>query len=77
MADYTATCYGIGRARKASDDKTTAALRNPTSKINKGQKCVRVIVAPENEIMGGEIWVNEGTVLANADTLTITVTTTP
>ena len=77
MADYTATCYGIGRDRKASDDKTTAALRNPHSKINKGQKCTRVIVAPENEIMGGEIWVNEGTTLANADTLTITVTTTP
>ena len=77
MADYTATCYGIDRSRKANDDKTSAGLRNPRSKINKGQKCMRVIVAAENEIMGGEIWVNEGTTLANADTLTITVTTTP
>jgi hypothetical protein len=31
-------------------------------------------VAAENEIMGGEIYVNADTVLANADTLTITVT---
>ena len=75
MADYTATCYGISGDNKYTD-RTTAALgknRDP----NKGQNCVRVVVAAENEIMGGEIWVNAGTVLANADTLTITVTTTP
>ncbi len=77
MTEYTSTCYGIGRDRKASDDKTTAALRNPFSKVNKGQKCMRVIIAAGSQIMGGEIWVNEGTVLANADTLKLTVTTTP
>jgi hypothetical protein len=82
MTDYTANCYGIGRDRKASDDKTTAALRNPFSKVNKGQKCTRLIIAAGdltgvNKILGGELWVHEGTTLANADTLTITVTTTP
>lgn len=74
MADYTATCYGIGDGRKGGF-KTTNALRNELSTMSKGQKCVRVVVAAENEIMGGEIYVNADTVLANADTLTITVTT--
>ena len=75
MSDYTATCYGISGSNKYTD-RTTAALgknRDP----NKGQKCMRFTVAAENEIMGGEIWVNIGTVCANADTFTITVTTTP
>jgi hypothetical protein len=73
MADYTSTCYGVGDSRKGGD-KTTAALRAPLSAMSKGQKCTRVVVAAENEIMGGEIYVNADTVLANADTLTITVT---
>ena len=74
MADYTATGYGVDGDNKYTD-RTTAALgknRDP----NKGQKCVRIAVAAENEIMGGEIWVNADTTLANADTLTITVTST-
>jgi len=75
MSDYTATCYGIGRANMTSDRTTDALTRNADP--NKGQKCVRVVIAAENEIMGGVVWVNEDTVLANADTLTLTVTTTP
>ena len=74
MADYTATCYGIGNSRKGGD-KTTSALRAPLSGVNKGQKCMRFVVAAEDEIMGGEIFVNVDTVCANADTFTITVTT--
>lgn len=73
MSDYTATCYGVGDSRKGGDH-TTDALRNPLSTMSKGQKCTRVVVAAENEIMGGVIYVNAGTTLANADTLTITVT---
>ena len=74
MADYTATCYGIADGRKGSN-KTTNALRNELSTMSKGQKTMRMVVAAENEIMGGVIFVNKDTVLANADTLTITVTT--
>lgn len=75
MADYTATAYGIARSNKGTD-RTTAALgknRDP----NKGQKCMRFVIAAENEIMGGEIWVNEDTTVAAADTFTITATATP
>ena len=75
MADYTATCYGIGGDNKYSNRTTDALGNNKDPK--KGQNCVRVVVAAENEIMGGELWVNADTVLANADTLTLTVTTTP
>ena len=75
MADYTATCYGISGDNKYTDRTTAALTRNQDP--NKGQKCVRFAVAAENEIMGGEIWVNGDTVCANADTFTITVTTTP
>ena len=74
MSDYTATCYGIGDGRKGGDH-TTNALRNPLSTMSKGQKCTRVVVAAEDEIMGGVIYVNADTTLANSDTLTITVTT--
>ena len=74
MADYTATCYGISGDHKYTDRTTAALTRNIDP--NKGQKCVRVTIAAENEIMGGEVWVNADTVLANADTLTLTVTTT-
>jgi len=74
MSDYTATCYGISGDHKYTDRTTAALTRNRDPK--KGQKCVRVVVAAENEIMGGELWVNADTVLANADTLTLTVTTT-
>ena len=73
MSDYTATCYGISRSRKGGD-KTTAALRNPIDNVNKGQKSVRYVIAVGAEIMGGEIWVNEGTTLVADDTLTLTVT---
>lgn len=72
--DYTATAYGVGGDNKYTD-RTTAALgknRDP----NKGQKCVRFVIAAENEIMGGEIWVNEGTTIAASDTFTITATAT-
>jgi hypothetical protein len=75
MSDYTAVCYGIARSRKGTNKSTLALGENKDP--NKGQKCMRMVVVAENEIMGGEIWVNEGTVLANSDTLTITVTTTP
>jgi hypothetical protein len=74
MTEYTATGYGIDGDNKYTDRTTAALTRNADP--NKGQKCVRIAVAAENEIMGGEIWVNAGTVLANADTLKITVTTT-
>ena len=74
MSDYTATCYGIADGQKGSN-KTTNALRNELSTMSKGQQTMRMVVAAENEIMGGVIYVNKDTVLANADTLTITVTT--
>ncbi|OEU68397.1 MAG: hypothetical protein BBJ57_02205 [Desulfobacterales bacterium PC51MH44] len=74
MADYTATAYGIDGDNKYTDRTTAALTRNADP--NKGQKCIRFAVAAENEIMGGEIWVNADTVVANADTFTITATTT-
>jgi hypothetical protein len=74
MADYTATCYGIGDSRKGGF-KTTSALVAELGNVSKGQQCMRFVVAPENEIMGGVIYVNKDTTCANADTFTITVTT--
>jgi len=74
MSNYTATCYGISGDHKYTDRTTAALTRNRDPK--KGQTCVRVVVAAEDEIMGGELWVNADTVLVNADTLTLTVTTT-
>ena len=71
MSNYTATAYGVARSRKGGE-KTTTALRNADP--DKGQKSMRVVVAAGSEIMGGEIFVNEDTVLAADDTLTITVT---
>jgi hypothetical protein len=74
MTDYTANAYGIDGDHKYTD-RTTAALgknRDP----NKGQKCVRFVIAADTQIMGGEIWVNADTVIANSDGLNITVLTT-
>ena len=48
MSDYTATCYGISGDNKYTD-RTTAAL-GKNKDPNKGQKCVRVGIAAENEI---------------------------
>lgn len=73
MSDYTATAYGEAGSRKGGD-KTTTALRAPMTNVNKGQKSVRFVVAPENEITGGVIYVNADTTVAAADTFTITVT---
>lgn len=72
MADYNTNAYGIGDSRKAAKDNTTTALRNPIDNVNKGQKCMRFVIAAGAEIMGGEIWVNKDTTIANNDTFTIT-----
>ena len=72
MTDYTATVYGVADSRKGKNRSTNALGENADP--NKGQKCMRFSVAAENEIMGGEIWVNEDTVVAAADTFTLTVT---
>ena len=74
MPNYTATCYGVSGDNFYTDRTTDALGKNKDP--NKGQKCVRVAIAAGSQIMGGEVWVNAGTVLANADTLTLTVTTT-
>jgi hypothetical protein len=74
MSDYTATCYGIGDSRKGGF-KTSSALKNELSTMSKGQKTMRFVIAAGSQIMGGEIYVNKDTVLANGDTLTLTVTT--
>ena len=80
MSDYTATCYGIEGDHKYTNRTTAALGRNKDP--NKGQKCRRLVIAAENEIMGGEIWVNvdncEGSppAIKNSDTFTITLTTT-
>jgi len=73
MTNYTGTCYGVGDSRKGGD-KTTTALRNPDANTTKGQKSMRFVVAVGSQITGGEIFVNEDTVIAANDTLTITVT---
>lgn len=72
MANYTANCYGVGESRKGND-KTTTALRNPTTAMSKGQKTMRFQIAAGSQIMGGEIYVNEDTTIAGSDTFTITV----
>lgn len=72
MADYTATVYGVADSRKGKNRSTNAIGENPDP--NKGQKCMRFAVAAEDEIMGGEIWVNRDTVVAAEDTFTLTVT---
>jgi hypothetical protein len=72
--DYTATAYGVGSSRKDGKSNTTTALKNEKSTMSKGQACMRFQVASENEIMGGEIWVNKDTTVAADDTFTITVT---
>ena len=74
MSAFTANCYGLEGDHKYTDRTTAALGRNKDPK--KGQKCYRLVIAAENEMMGGEIWVNAGTTLANADTFTITLKTT-
>jgi hypothetical protein len=74
MSTFTANCYGIEGDHR-DKDRTTAALgknRDP----KKGQKCSRLVIAAENEIMGGEIWINADTTLANSDSLNFTLLTT-
>jgi len=73
MANYTANVYGVGDSRKGGRDDTTTALRNPVDNVNKGQQSMRFQIAAGSQIMGGEIWVNKDTVIAAADTLTLTV----
>lgn len=73
MADYNTNAYGIGDSRKSAKDNTTTALRNPDP--NKGQQCMRFQIAAGSEIMGGEVWVNKDTTIANNDTFTITAKT--
>jgi hypothetical protein len=74
MTDYSANAYGIDGDHKYTD-RTTAALgknRDP----NKGQKCIRYVIAAGSEIMGGEVWVNADTAVANGEAFNITVNTT-
>jgi len=73
MTDYTSTVYGVGDSRKGSD-KTTTALRNPLTDVNKGQQVMRFVVSASSEIQGGVIYVNKDTVIAASDTFTLTVT---
>ena len=73
MTDYTANAYGVGDSRKNAKDNTTTALRNPIDNVNKGQKCMRFVIAAGSEIQGGEIWINRDTVMAASDTCTITI----
>jgi hypothetical protein len=75
MADYTANAYGVNDSRKDGKDMSSAGLRNPKSKMTKGQVCMRFQVAAGSQIMGGEIFVNEGTTIAASDTFLITVQT--
>ena len=73
MSQYTANAYGVGDSRKGGKDNTTTALKNPLDNVNKGQNSMRFQVAVGSQIMGGEIWVNEDTTIAAADTFLITV----
>jgi hypothetical protein len=73
MADYTATCYGVGDSRKGGW-KTSSALVNEPTAYQKGKKAMRFVVAAGSEIAGGVIYVDKGTTIAAADTLTLTVT---
>ncbi len=73
MADYTSTAYGVGDSRKGGDH-TTTALREPETQVSKGQQSMRFVVAAEDEISGGVIYVNKDTTIAANDTFTITVT---
>ena len=79
--DYTSTVYGLGKSRMGGDKTTTNTdlspiLRNSPNIANKGQKCVRYIIAAgtAGQIMGGEIWVNADLALIATDTFTLTVT---
>ena len=75
MADYNANAYGIGDSRKSAKDNTTTALRNPIDNVNKGQISMPFVIEAGSEIQGGVVYVNKDTVIANYDTLTITVKT--
>jgi len=72
MSDYTANCYGVGDSRKGGF-KSTTALVNELSNVNKGQYSMRFVIAAGSQIMGGVIFVNKGTTISADDTFTITV----
>jgi hypothetical protein len=72
--EYTANCYGLDDSRKGKNRSTIAIGENPD--VNKGQKCTRLVIAADTNIMGGEIWVTDATVavpLIATDTFTITL----
>jgi len=75
--DYAATCYGLADSRKGKNRSTNAIGENPDP--NKGQKCTRLVIAANaSGIMGGEIWVNDATIvdapLIATDRFIVTVT---
>jgi len=72
MTDYTANAYGVGDSRKGGW-KSSAGVVNEISAAGKGQTVKRYVLAAGTEIVCGEIYVNAGTTLAAADTLTITI----
>jgi hypothetical protein len=74
MSEFTANCYGIEGDHKYTDRTTAALARNRDPK--KGQKCYRLVIAADTEIMGGEIWINADETLANSDSLNFTLLTT-
>ena len=75
MSAFTANAYGIEGDHKYTDRTTAALARNKDPK--KGQNCFRLVIAANGtEIQGGEIWINKGNTIANADTFTITLRTT-
>ena len=74
MSAFTADAYGIEGDHKYTDRTTAALTRNRDPK--KGQKCYRLVIAAEDEVMGGEMWINGDTTVANGETIEITVTTT-
>jgi len=86
MTDYTATAYGVGGANKYSDRTTDALGKNIVGTTdadsirgrdpNKGQRCMRFVIAAEDEIQGGEIWVNIDTTVSAGETFIITATAT-
>ena len=77
--DYTSTVYGLGKSRMSGDKTTTNTDLTPILRLadhDKGQKCVRYIIAAgtTGQIMGGEVWVNADLALIATDTFTLTVT---
>ena len=74
MTDYSADAYGIDGDHKYTDRTTAALTRNKDPK--KGQKVWRYVIKADSEIMGGEVWVNADTAVANGEAFNITVRTT-